>query len=959
MKKLILFLTLSLFMGLPSTAQIIILNENMFQGRMSKIKAAVVDSLTNEPIPFASVYLIPSKDTTITNFTLSDAQGAAKLDEVPYGSYVFHVEMMGYKPYAKERYFREETVDLGTIRMKPDSRFLKAAVISDVGNPITVKGDTVEFNAASFHVGTNAMLRDLIKRMPGMEITPEGKVKFNGEEIDRLTVGGRTFFIGDQKTALNNLPAAIVDKIRVIDSESENTKATGIQDGKREKVLDVALKKEYQTGFFGNVGLQAGPAIKGGDNGGMSGNDNLVYNTNSLMAAYNKKDQLTIIANSQNYNDTGIVMFTIEGDESASMPSGLSKASQVGMNLNTSRIKDVDATVSVNYKYSDTDSRTRSYRTTFQEGDDLVSSSEDSGTGYVNSSTASMEFNKSKGKFRFNIRPILKYSRTDEMSSRSSEMSSADRFMNSSSGSSREINTTRNATLNSQVSFHDLWGKKKRNISVNFQTLYKDKDGSSNEISVLTSTAGSEQRRLSYISDGNYSQAGAGLNFSEPFGKKTTLSAQASFNATRSDNTSDAFDDEGRNEYYSSVSRRKTISQDYQLTGQYKFSGKTWFTLGCKLSGMLQETYSRSFGIEDTIGKDDWNWFVTPNMRFNIQRGNNTFNISTFGYTTAPDASSLKPVVNVTDPSRLKIGNVFLKPYSNTFIDITWRSNNPKTHSNANVYAFSRIITHPVNSAQWYDSDGIMYSIPVNARKPSVQTSVGAYYSTPLDSKKIWSLSLGGSFSYNTSVNYQTATNLDGLNTDEFDYTSFIASFWGDKNGDRFYGGESGFRESRTQSLVPGASASLKFNGKNYSFRTTARSRGHIARYSINSRANLNTLDNSITAEGSYTTKHEFELQSDISYTFYHGYPTGYGQSELNWNAEVNKSVGAFVLSLSVHDILNQTRSLTHTVNSNYMEDSYKLVLGRFVLFGVKWNFGKMNASHNQKAQDALWNMVY
>ena len=204
-----------------------ILNDNIFQGRMSDIKATVLDSLTNEPVGFASVYVIPSRDTTITNFTLTDAKGAAKLEEVPFGSYVFHVEMMGYKPFTKERFFREEEVDLGTIRLQQDELFLQAATITDVGNPIVIKQDTVEFNASSFRVGANAMLKDLLLRMPGMEITEDGKVKFNGEEIDKLTVGGRTFFFNDQSTALNNLPASVVDKIRVIDRESEQTRQPG------------------------------------------------------------------------------------------------------------------------------------------------------------------------------------------------------------------------------------------------------------------------------------------------------------------------------------------------------------------------------------------------------------------------------------------------------------------------------------------------------------------------------------------------------------------------------------------------------------------------------------------------------------------------------------------------------------------------------------------------------------
>ena len=93
-------------------AQVIIINDNMTRGRLSEIKTTVLDSLTQEPLAFASVYVIPAKDTTITNFTLTDATGAAKLGEVPFGKYSFHVEMMGYKPFIQERYFRVEEVDI-------------------------------------------------------------------------------------------------------------------------------------------------------------------------------------------------------------------------------------------------------------------------------------------------------------------------------------------------------------------------------------------------------------------------------------------------------------------------------------------------------------------------------------------------------------------------------------------------------------------------------------------------------------------------------------------------------------------------------------------------------------------------------------------------------------------------------------------------------------------------------
>ena len=138
MKKL--FATLVVILAaLSARAQVFILNENMMVDRLATIKATVVDSLSNEPIPYASFYVIPAKDTTISNFTLTDDKGVAKLEDVPLGNYTLHVEMMGYKPFVKTRYFRESEVEMGTIKLQQDEQFLKAAVVSDVGNPVVVR----------------------------------------------------------------------------------------------------------------------------------------------------------------------------------------------------------------------------------------------------------------------------------------------------------------------------------------------------------------------------------------------------------------------------------------------------------------------------------------------------------------------------------------------------------------------------------------------------------------------------------------------------------------------------------------------------------------------------------------------------------------------------------------------------------------------------------------------------
>lgn len=957
-----LYITASLVLScIVANAQVYILNENIYQERMSEIKVTVLDSLTNEPVGFASVYVIPAKDTVITNFTMTDANGQAGLEEVPFGSYTFHVEMMGYRPFVRECYFRERNVDIGRILLQQDGQFLQAAVVSDIGNPIVVKQDTVEFNASSFRVGANAMLKDLLQRMPGMEITDDGKVKFNGEEIDKLTVGGRTFFFNDQGTALNNLPASVVDKIRVIDRESEQTRASGIYDGSREKVLDVGLKKEYEKGWFGNVGARGGATTgKKDGNDDLRDNRGFLWSGNALVSAYTEKDQVTVIGNAQNVNDSnGVIVIVNEDGEYSSPDNGLYTAAQLGINANTSRIKDVETTVSANYKYSDSDSRNRSERTTWQEGGNLSSSSESSGKSYANSLAAALEMKKETGKVWFHLDPEFRFSRMQSFSASSSETSRESEYLNRSENTVHGLAGSWRTSIDADVTFREIGGRKGRTVRLDIGSYYTEESSESDENSLFISGSSEDIRALNYLTDGFSAMFMGGLRYTEPVGENWTLSAMATYSWSWRNQVRDAFDAAGQNEYYSSESRSDYHEQQYDLTAQYKFGTGSLVTLGGRLVGSLNETFSRSYGIEQTTGKDEWNWFVTPTIRFQHSAGNSRLGISVFGYSIRPSASRMLPVLNITDPARLSLGNVYLKPHSQTYFNANWTRNNRERFSNLMVYLYGSATFRPVSSAMWYDGEGVLYSVPVNSTRPTLSSSLTVNYTTPVDPGKLWFLTVRGAAGYSSSVSYQSQGTLSGIDKETFDYSAFMEDFWGNDVGDRFYGGESGFSESRTQVFRPSAGITVRFNPEHWSLRAGASTTGSIARYSLDPRADMNTLDIRFTASGSYTTKHEFEFETDLSYVIYIGYAEGYGCPEWQWNAEISKNIGAFNLSVKVNDILNRTRNLTHTVTANYEEDSYRLVMGRYVLFGLKWNFGKMNAIHSQRAQQAAMEMVF
>ena len=965
MKK-ILASAIVLLLAFQARAQIIILNDNMMVDRLATIKATVVDSLSNEPVPYASFYVIPAKDTTISNFTLTDDKGAAKLEDVPLGNYVLHVEMMGYKPFVKTRYFRESEVDMGTIKLQQDEQFLKAAVVSDVGNPVVVKKDTVEFSASSFRVGTNDMLKDLIKRMPGMEITEDGKVKFNGQEIDKLTLGGRTFFFNDQSTALNNLPASIVDKIRVIDRESESARATGVQDTQREKVLDVTLKKEYEKGWFGNVGVNAGATlVPGKEEEKLRDNRGLLYSGNALVSAYTEKDQLTFLANGQNVEASeGAIMIRIEGDdldleslESTFLDRGLSTAAQLGLNANTSRIKDVETTFGANYKYGDTQTGSRSERTTYQDGGDLVSTRENGGRRFEHNVGTNLEFLKEKGKFWFHVRPSFNYTRADATATGSSKTLREQLEINRSERLTHSLTSSKSAGISADGTLRDIGGRKGRSLHLSTSLNYRASGSDSEENSSLYYMGGADIRALTYNGNGQSFSNGSSLQYNEPLGEKWSVRLNASYSLSQSSSLRDAFDAAGRNDYYSSESRNRYFRHQYGLSVRYTFAKQSYVGLGTNVAGILNETFSKSYGIEATAGKGEWEWQVMPTATFVHSKGTSRFQISVNTSSGKPSNNRMLPVLNISDLSRMSVGNVNLKSYTQSSIFADWTLSNPAKFSNLMLFVFGTIGTNQVSDATWYDAAGILYSVPVNVRKPSVNLSLSANYTTPLDAKKIWTLSLNGSLSFGNYTNYLAKGVLPALDKDQFNYSEFMADFWGNAAGDRFYSGQSGFAETTTQTYTPNLGVNLRLNQDRYSVRAGVSAGGRLGRYSNKPEANMNTFSGRVYAEGSYTTKHEFEFQTELGYQRYWGYAEGFNRPELQWDASITKSIGAFNLSLQLKDILNQTRNLSHTITANYQEDTYRLVMGRYFLIGVKWNFGKMNAQHSRRAQGAAFNM--
>ena len=144
-----------------------------FAQSIYSIKLHLTDAKTNEPVAFATASVTVKGEKSPLKYTLTDDKGDAVITKLKKGTYVLKAELMGYKTYTKE-VILDKNVDLGVIKMAEDAEVLEAAKVTDMGNPIIIKKDTVEYTASSFQTSDNDMLEQLLKKLHGVEVAADG-----------------------------------------------------------------------------------------------------------------------------------------------------------------------------------------------------------------------------------------------------------------------------------------------------------------------------------------------------------------------------------------------------------------------------------------------------------------------------------------------------------------------------------------------------------------------------------------------------------------------------------------------------------------------------------------------------------------------------------------------------------------------------------------------------------------
>src|SRR5215213_3130002 len=257
------------------------------------IRGKLIDTASKSPLALATVTVFKASDTVLITYRLSNPEGEFKVPGIPLNVECrVIISYSGYDAYRKEFTLTNDTpLDLGTIGLGGSSKTLEEVLVIAERPPVTVKKDTIEFNASSFKTLPTALVEDLLKKLPGIQVDREGNITANSKRVNRIMVDGKSFFGDDPKMATRNLPANVIDKVQVTADKDEAARNSDGDLTNVGQVINLTLKKGVKKGWFGKL------------YGGAGTNER--YEIGGIANVYRDTMQLSVLAFSNNINRSG------------------------------------------------------------------------------------------------------------------------------------------------------------------------------------------------------------------------------------------------------------------------------------------------------------------------------------------------------------------------------------------------------------------------------------------------------------------------------------------------------------------------------------------------------------------------------------------------------------------------------------------------------------------------------
>ena len=929
------------------------------------VSGAIIDRDTKDPVEQVTVQLLKTDSTYVTG-AISNEKGLFHLNAPENGKYLLKITSVGYKPTVKRVVIEQDkNLALGNVVVGADAIMLKGAVVTAMAQKVTLKEDTFVYNSAAYRTPEGSVVEELVKRLPGAEVSDDGTIKINGKEVKKILVDGKEFMTGDTKTALKNLPTSIIDKIKAYDEKSDLSKVTGIDDGEEQTVLDFNVKKGMNKGLMSNIDLGIGNKDR--------------YSARGMGGYFNSNNHFMLFGNANNTSDRGFG------------GGGPRRGFGGGNGLNASKM------LAANYNYEEKNKFkfNTSLRWNHSDGDVWSRRSSENFMGSSSSFSNSLNQNFSRsdswnGNIRLEwmpdtmtnilFRPSISWTTNDSRSTGISASYNQDPYQYTEDPLSDEgiekmdevdavinrqksvsLSYSKNNNIRGMLQLNRKLNNKGRNVTLRMDAKYTDKDSKSislqnahlylvqNEAG-LDSTYQTNRYNLTPSKDYSYS---AQATYSEPLWKATFL--QFSYKFTYSYSKSD------RSTYDFSKYSFDGISPEYGAWGNYlgRLDGELGDYRDDKLSRyseyrnythdiqvmmrFIRQKYNLNFGvmiqpqrskfIQDYQGKyvdtvrTVTNVSPTLDFRYRFSKMSN-LRVNYRGTTAQPSISQLLDITDNSDPLNVSMGNPGLKPSFTQNFRLFY--NNFVQNHNKGVMTYINFSTtsNSISNKVTYDeTTGGRITRPENIN--GNWNVMGAFmFNCSIDSTGVWNINTGTNLGYNHYVSYLSL----------------------DKSQDS--------QKNTTQNTTWNERLSLSYRNDWLELSLDGTLAYNHAKNKLQPNSNLDTWQFSYGPSMTLTAPWGTSLNTSLSCSSRRGYSdASMNTDEFVWNAQLSQGFlkgKPLTVMLQFYDLLHQQSTFSRAISSVSRTDTEYNAINSYAMLHVVYRmnlFGGKDARKGNRGE--------
>jgi hypothetical protein len=884
------------------------------------IKGKVIDSMSREPLELATIAVVSLQDTSssLVSYTVSDKAGLFALHNLPLGIPLkVLITYIGCKPFRKLLTLEKgRNIDLGIVPL--NQKDLKEVAITD-RMPIIIRKDTIEFSAEAFKTRPNAVVQDLLKKLPGVEVDIDGVITVNGKSVSKILVDGREFFSNDPRIASKNLDADMVEKVQVYDDREDDPDHL-TPESKVNKIINLKFKKGLKKSAFGKI-------YAGG------GNENH-YTAGGLYNVFRDTLQVSLLALSNNLNNTGFDFNDIyqgaglgRGGEAfyrgGLSPfgggTGIQTVTSGGVNINDDYGKKLK--INLAYYYSQTRSQSNSISNTQQflnvttiptTIDTLLTTNNTD-----NHSSTSIKHNIT-GLIRWqpNNATQIKYTPT---LSYNDNLSDQNGFGSSSSNFLPLINQTNNSSstdgstfqFQHQFSYNHQLKRKGESIAFDHSFVFNPANSTSfnnSELQSYTAFPSYLIKRSSNNKDDN-TDVSLSVGYRFPATKNMTLSISAS----------SEYNYQLDNVYTYNFNQQTGLYDIYLLAQSANLSRNKWvhnirpglsYNFGHSISlelDILAQQQQVKNKFDRNISDINQNYFsLLPNIQLTV--GSFSFNYNTS--TTLPNIGDMIPYSVIFSPSYSVTGNPGLLLTRHNNYAVGYNSYSPQSQISFNLSASASFEKNGIFREKTLNAQLAETSTPIN-RDGRYTVSIGSYLSKRFKNN--------GNLHFNatTSINLSKSYNFFEINHRDGNQNNYHATL-----SERF-----SINYKDILEIDPSYSLNQTFTSYD----------------GIDYGNQSNTLHNIDARFNIYLPK-KLTIEGDYNYNYNPLVSPGFQKSINLFSVSVDRPLlkkDRGNIKLSCYDLFNQNIGSNRYINENTINDTQSQILKRYFLLTLQFKFNK------------------